>query len=61
MNEKREQAGRITGVAASEGVGGGPGFRSRRRRISKLLELGVGELSMSVPSIPRAKKIISEL
>ena len=29
--------------------------------ISKLVELGVGELSMSVPSIPRAKKIISEL
>jgi phosphoenolpyruvate-protein phosphotransferase (PTS system enzyme I) len=29
--------------------------------IPKLLELGVGELSMSAPSIPRAKKIISEL
>ena len=26
-----------------------------------LIELGVTELSMSAPSIPRAKKIISEL
>jgi phosphotransferase system enzyme I (PtsI) len=29
--------------------------------IPKLLELGVTELSMSAPSIPRAKKIVSEL
>jgi phosphoenolpyruvate-protein phosphotransferase (PTS system enzyme I) len=29
--------------------------------ISKLVELGVAELSMSAPSIPRAKKIVSEL
>ena len=29
--------------------------------ILKLLELGVSELSMSAPSIPRAKKVISEL
>lgn len=29
--------------------------------IPRLVELGVTELSMSAPSIPRAKKIISEL
>ena len=29
--------------------------------IPKLVELGVAELSMSAPSIPRAKKIVSEL
>jgi phosphoenolpyruvate-protein phosphotransferase (PTS system enzyme I) len=29
--------------------------------IPKLIELGVSELSMSAPSIPRAKKIVSEL
>jgi len=29
--------------------------------IPKLVELGVVELSMSAPSIPRAKKIVSEL
>jgi phosphoenolpyruvate-protein phosphotransferase len=29
--------------------------------ISKLIELGVTELSMSAPSIPKAKKIVSEL
>ncbi len=29
--------------------------------IPKLIELGVTELSMSAPSIPRAKKIVSEL
>src|ERR687898_1940651 len=29
--------------------------------ISKLIELGVAELSMSAPSIPKAKKIVSEL
>jgi phosphotransferase system enzyme I (PtsI) len=29
--------------------------------IPKLIELGVKELSMSAPSIPRAKKIVSEL
>jgi phosphotransferase system enzyme I (PtsI) len=29
--------------------------------IPKLVELGVTELSMSAPSIPRAKKIVSEL
>jgi phosphoenolpyruvate-protein kinase (PTS system EI component) len=29
--------------------------------IPKLIDLGVTELSMSAPSIPRAKKIISEL
>jgi phosphoenolpyruvate-protein kinase (PTS system EI component) len=29
--------------------------------IPKLLKLGVTELSMSAPSIPRAKKIISGL
>ena len=29
--------------------------------IPKLIELGVTELSMSPPSIPRAKKLISEL
>jgi phosphotransferase system enzyme I (PtsI) len=29
--------------------------------IPKLVGLGVTELSMSVPSIPRAKKVISEL
>ena len=29
--------------------------------ISKLIELGVTEVSMSAPSIPRAKKIVSEL
>ena len=29
--------------------------------IPKLVELGVGELSMSAPSIPRAKKVVSEL
>jgi phosphotransferase system enzyme I (PtsI) len=29
--------------------------------IPKLVELGVGELSMSAPSIPRAKKIVSGL
>jgi phosphoenolpyruvate-protein phosphotransferase (PTS system enzyme I) len=29
--------------------------------IPKLIELGVTELSMSAPSIPRAKKVVSEL
>jgi phosphoenolpyruvate-protein phosphotransferase (PTS system enzyme I) len=29
--------------------------------IPKLVELGVTELSMSAPSIPRAKKVVSEL
>jgi phosphoenolpyruvate-protein kinase (PTS system EI component) len=29
--------------------------------IPKLLDLGVAELSMSAPSIPKAKKIVSEL
>jgi phosphoenolpyruvate-protein kinase (PTS system EI component) len=29
--------------------------------IPKLIELGVTELSMSAPSIPRAKKVLSEL
>jgi phosphoenolpyruvate-protein kinase (PTS system EI component) len=29
--------------------------------IPKLIELGVIELSMSAPSIPRAKKVLSEL
>jgi phosphotransferase system enzyme I (PtsI) len=29
--------------------------------IPRLLELGVTELSMSAPSIPRAKKLVSEL
>jgi phosphotransferase system enzyme I (PtsI) len=29
--------------------------------IPKLIELGVSELSMSAPSIPRAKMIVSEL
>jgi phosphoenolpyruvate-protein kinase (PTS system EI component) len=29
--------------------------------ISKLVELGVTELSMAAPQIPRAKKVISEL
>jgi phosphotransferase system enzyme I (PtsI) len=29
--------------------------------IPKLVELGVTELSMSAPSIPRVKKIVSEL
>jgi phosphoenolpyruvate-protein kinase (PTS system EI component) len=29
--------------------------------IPRLVELGVTELSMSPPSIPRAKKIVSEL
>jgi phosphoenolpyruvate-protein kinase (PTS system EI component) len=29
--------------------------------IPKLIELGVTELSMSAPSIPRAKRIVSEL
>ena len=33
----------------------------RARKPSKLVELGVTELSMSAPSIPRAKKIVSEL
>jgi len=29
--------------------------------IPKLIELGVTELSMGAPSIPRAKKVVSEL
>jgi phosphoenolpyruvate-protein kinase (PTS system EI component) len=29
--------------------------------IPKLIDLGVTELSMSAPSIPRAKKVVAEL
>ena len=42
----------------------GRGLRRSRRRpglIPKLVDFGVTELSMSAPSIPRAKKVVSEL
>jgi len=29
--------------------------------VPRLIELGVTELSMSAPSIPRAKKVVSEV
>src|SRR5918995_1336083 len=41
------------------GVGGEPA--GEPAMIPKLVEIGVTELSMSAPSIPRAKKIVSEL
>jgi phosphoenolpyruvate-protein kinase (PTS system EI component) len=51
--EAAREAGIWVGVCGE--AAGEPGM------ISKLLELGVTELSMSAPSIPKAKKIVSEL
>ena len=51
--EAAKEAGIWVGVCGE--AAGEPGM------ISKLLELGVTELSMSAPSIPKAKKIVSEL
>ena len=51
--EAAREAGIWVGVCGE--AAGEPGM------IPKLVELGVTELSMSAPSIPRAKKIVSEL
>ncbi len=51
--EAAREAGIWVGVCGE--AAGEPGM------IQKLLELGVTELSMSAPSIPKAKKIVSEL
>jgi phosphoenolpyruvate-protein phosphotransferase (PTS system enzyme I) len=51
--EAAREAGIWVGVCGE--AAGDPAMASR------LVELGVTELSMSAPSIPRAKKIISEL
>jgi phosphotransferase system enzyme I (PtsI) len=51
--EAAREAGVWVGVCGE--AAGEPGL------IPELVRLGVGELSMSAPSIPRAKKIVSEL